>query len=93
MEKSLFIKTTGEQIEVFPENKKDFSLKELQGYVGGYIELVSLSKTRMMVLNEEGKLNNLPVNPDATKLFHKAYPAAFDFIVGNVLVCDKNLVK
>lgn len=45
------------------------TLEELQGFVGGYIEVIYLShpsKPCMMVLNEEGKLKGLKVNNDAT---------------------------
>ena len=75
------IKTTGEIIETEPSNGTDFSLTELQAVVGGFIEVVHLPDGRLMVVNEEGKLNGLPVNPKASEL----YP---DIIVGDVLVCE-----
>lgn len=75
------IKTTGEIIETEPSNGTDFSLTELQAVVGGFIEVVHLPDGRLMVVNEEGKLNGLPINPKASEL----YP---DIIVGDVLVCE-----
>lgn len=75
------IKTTGEIIETEPSNGTDFSLTELQAVVGGFIEVVHLPDGRLMVVNDEGKLNGLPVNPKASEL----YP---DIIVGDVLVCE-----
>lgn len=75
------IKTTGEIIETDPSNGTDFSLTELQAVVGGFIEVVHLPDGRLMVVNDEGKLNGLPVNPKASEL----YP---DIIVGDVLVCE-----
>lgn len=75
------IKTTGEIIETEPSNGTDFSLTELQAVVGGFIEVVHLSDGRLMVVNDEGKLNGLPINPKASEL----YP---DIIVGDVLVCE-----
>lgn len=79
------IKTTGEVIEVKPAKGKTFSLKELQDIVGGFIEIVHLPNMKLMVVNEEGKLNGLPVNHKASDL----YP---DIIVGDVLVCDFNQI-
>lgn len=75
------IKTTGEIIETEPKNGIDFQLDELQAVVGGFIEIVHLSNGKIMVVNEEGKLDGLPVNNKASEL----YP---DIIVGDVLVCD-----
>jgi hypothetical protein len=49
----ILIKANGDVSEVYPAQKKGFSLKELQGFVDGYIEIVSVGK-QFMVLNEEG---------------------------------------
>lgn len=80
-------KTTGEVIEVEPKNGKDFKLKELQEIVHGYVELVNFSPTEYMVVNEEGHLIDLPLNPSATILYKK------DLIVGDVLICNKSQIK
>jgi len=82
------IKSTGEEIQVTPENGKKFSLKELQSFVGGYIEIVYLTK-ELMVVNEEGKLNNLPYNAKATDVFNRGG----DFIVGDVLIASKKEIN
>ena len=68
-----------------------FSLEELRGFVGGHIELVRLSKSQVMVVNEEGKVYDLPQNENATMLVNIA--GIRDVIVGNVLVCDINKIK
>ena len=71
--------------------KKRFSLEELQSFVGGYIELVKTRKpVRNMYINENGLLDDLPVNPTATILID---PAAYWItppgVRGSVIVCDK----
>lgn len=71
--------------------RTDFSLEELRGFVGGHIELVRLSKSQVMVVNEEGKVYDLPQNENATMLVNIA--GIRDVIVGNVLVCDINKIK
>jgi len=37
-------------------------LKPMNDIVGGYIEAVYLSSTAVLICNEEGKLNGLPMN-------------------------------
>lgn len=64
-----------------------FTLEELQEIVGGYIELAWLPHGMVLVVNEEGKLKNLPVNVVATELY-KA-----DVIVGDVLLCNEKLIS
>jgi len=62
-------------------------LDELQKAVGGYIELVRLNNGRGMYINEEGKIEGLPMNDKATKLAHE-HKAIFenDVIVGDAVL-------
>jgi hypothetical protein len=88
---STIIKTDGTRHDVVPRNKTDFQCDELQEIVGGYFEILPLSKSQIMVVNEEGKIHGKPYNHLATLC---AYMAGIrDVIVGNVLVCDINMVK
>lgn len=81
-----FIKTNGEITNVTPKNGTDYKYEELKEFVGGYIEIVPINDHEIMVVNEEGKLNNLPVNHIASLLY------MYDTICGNVLVCDDSEV-
>ena len=85
------IKTDGTITETKPLNGTDFSLEELKAAIGGgYIEIVrTVDDGRIMVLDEEGKLKKMPVNPKATAL----YPNLADVIVGDVLVCRRTMVR
>lgn len=47
------------------------SLEDMQKAVGGYIERIPLPNACGYV-NEEGRINGLPLNPRATKLWYKA---------------------
>lgn len=76
---------------VTPANGTDFSLDELNAIVDGYIEIHHLNNNQIMVVNEEGKLNGLPLNTRATRLVREA--GINDYIVGRVLVCDTKQVK
>lgn len=76
-----------------PKNGTDFSLEELQEFVGGCIEIVPLAYDLIMVVNEDGKLLDLPFNEEATKI-HRIYTgSAFSYVVGNALICKSCLVK
>lgn len=84
------IYTNGLVQEINPDNKHDFSLEELQRIVHGYIELIHLPKNRLMIINEDGKFEGLPVNILATReiLSH----GFNDVIVGDVLICNSDEV-
>lgn len=72
--------------EVAPAEGATFTLPELQGFVGGYIEALRLG-ARWVFLNEEGKLHGLPTNVRATALM-RGRIAADDWIVGDVILCS-----
>ena len=81
-------KANGEVIETTPKNGKDFSLEEMQAIVGGYIEIVYLDNGKLMIVNEEGKINGLPLNENASMLVGYT-----DLVMGDVLVCESKQVK
>lgn len=79
------------EVFVRPKDGKSFTLDELQGFVGGNIEIVQTKNdNEVMVINEEGKLKGLPVNIIATKRY---IYGDHDKIVGDVLLADKHLVR
>lgn len=91
---AIIYKTDKSFVNVEPKNGESFSLEELQSIVGGYIEIVNLDNGDIAVMNEEGKLMNLPFNPYATAAIsnlNKRY--ANEFIVGDVLFCRSEEVK
>lgn len=91
------IKVKGKDIEVSPANGTDFTLDELQMYVGGYIELVNLPENRYMVVNEDGLGLKLEENTKATRFLYTCgiAPTMFPngFVRGDVLVCDTNQIQ
>ena len=87
MKPSVLIKANGEMTHVNPADGKAFTLEELQGFVGGYIEIVTTLRGNKLVVNEEGKLNGLPVNIIATEIYGQE-----DVIVGDALFCDSSLI-
>ena len=85
--KATLIKTDGTETIVTSEGK-EFTLKELQGYVGGYIEIINLRSGKILVVNEEGLLKGLPQNLGASALT-RGNP----WIVGDVLWGKSNICK
>lgn len=88
--KATLYKHDGTSMSVRPANGKSFSLAELQGFVGGYIESIDLNDGSVMVVNEDGKLCGLPLNTQATDILRSSYKGATDFIVGDALICKPN---
>ena len=65
------------------------TLSEMQACVGGYIELIYLKDGVILVVNEEGKLNNLKPNIIATELAG----ISDDHIVGDVLLISSKFIN
>lgn len=82
MAKARHIKQDGTIEYPEPKDGKKFSLEELQGFVGGYIELVRVTTKQVMYVNEEGRLRGLRYNAMASII-------AGQLILGDVIVLDK----
>lgn len=85
---AVIYKTNGERVGIDPANGKNFSLEEMQKAVGGYVQILRMDLDgipRILICNEEGKLEGLPVNDTVTALVRSA--GGFDEIVGDVLIC------
>jgi len=76
----------GKTQDIAPANGKAFTLAELQKLVGGYIEEHYTTTGEVMMVNEDGKRLNLPVNRVATA---KVRLSDDDVLVGNVVVGSK----
>lgn len=87
-------------IEITPDgtvNKRPYpdsfelTLDILQEYVGGYIETVRLkdapNNNLIMIIDEEGKLNNKPVNEIASDIEYIRYD---DYIAGKAYIAVTN---
>ena len=85
-------KMNGEVLDIEPKNGQDFQLEELQTIVGGLIQIIEINDTEIMVINEEGKLENLPLNEQATAIYQKQVCEG-DFIIGDVLICKNEEVR
>lgn len=92
--KASLIRTDGCGELITPSNEIDFKIEELQRYVGGYIEVVTLCGDMIMIINENGKCMNMDINPIATFIAHENKSIGVtDYIVGDVVVCHGSLLK
>ena len=73
---ALIISPEGWTREVQPRNGRTFQLDELQAVVQGYVEFVHLPDNRIMVVNEQGKVEGLARNEQATALADLPTPEA-----------------
>ena len=85
------IKNTA-KLQIIEDSKHEPNLKAAQEFVGGYVEGITFPNGDYLIINEEGKLMNLPLNPEATALWRATFTAdkyAFgsdDFVVGPAIL-------
>jgi len=82
--------TSSGEVKEMIFSKKMVTLKEMQECVGGYIEFVWLKDNKILVVNEDGKIQGLPDNPIATQIIREQ--GISDHIVGNALLIDLKYV-
>jgi hypothetical protein len=87
---AFLLRAIGGVEEVHPAHGRPmFSLKELQAFVGGSIEVVrTVERAWWLVLNEDGKALDLPRNARATVLYHEAGGLPSDVVVGDVVLAN-----
>jgi hypothetical protein len=94
-----FIRKPLQQFKIVDDVKDEPSLKDAQTFVGGYVEGISFPNGDYLIINEEGKLNRLPVNDEATKLWRSTFTAdkylwgQDDFVVGPAILIKKQALK
>ena len=87
------------QFKIIEDSKDEPNLKEAQKFVGGYVEGITFPNGDYLIINEEGKLRQLPLNPEATALWRATFTKdkyAFgydDFVVGPAILIKKDAQK
>ena len=87
------------EFKIIDNEKNTPSLKEAQDFVGGMVECITWPNGDLLIVNEEGKLMNLPLNPEATALWRShftkdKYAFGYDeFVVGPAMVIQKDALK
>ncbi len=92
MIQTMKIKSDGSIQDAKPIDKKKFTLQELQEAVNGLAEIIELSIHQCyMIVNEERKILELPVNKRASIFYEDEYGLP-NAIAGDVLICNKDQV-
>jgi len=78
----------GTRREVYPATPPSFMLEEMQALVGGFIEMVPMAGDKMLIINEEGKLQGLLCNLEATlQVLDRLLPG--DYIAGAAVLVSR----
>ena len=86
------INTKASEFKIITDQKDEPNLKEAQKFVGGYVEGITFPNGDYLIINEEGKLRQLPLNPEATALWRATFDndnfvtGRKDFVVGLSLI-------
>ena len=81
---------------IIDNKKNEPQYKAVSDFVGGMVEAVSFPNGDLLLLNEEGKLMGLPLNPEATLLWKMTFDndnyvtGRKDIVVGPALYIKKH---
>ena len=87
------------KFQIVEDSKHEPDLEAAQKFVGGMVEGITFPNGDYLIINEEGKILNLPLNVEATKLWRSTFTKdkyAFgydDFVVGPAILIKKDALK
>ena len=93
------INTDANEFKIVSDSKDEPTLESAQEFVGGYVEGITFPNGDYLIVNEEGKLKNLPLNPEATALWRATFDndnyitGRKDFVVGPAILIKANALK
>tara|TARA_A100001391_G_scaffold164200_1_gene123883 strand:+ start:64 stop:375 length:312 start_codon:yes stop_codon:yes gene_type:complete len=61
------------EFKIIKDSKDEPDLKAAQKFVGGMVQGIEFPNGDYMIMNEEGKLMGLPLNPEATALWRLTF--------------------
>ncbi len=67
------LNTTAPEFKISEDTKDEPTLESAQEFVGGYVEGISFPNGDYLIVNEEGKLMGLPLNPEGTALWRATF--------------------
>ena len=91
--------TETSEFTIIEDSKDEPDLKEAQQFVGGMVQGIQFPNGDYMLMNEEGKLMQLPLNPEATTLWRSTFTkdkylfGYDDFVVGPAILIKKKALK
>ena len=91
--------TDQSQFKYIDDEKNTPTLKEAQDFVGGMVECITWPNGDLLIVNEEGKLMGLPLNPEATTLWRTTFTkdkylfGYDDWVSGPAILIKKDALK
>ena len=93
------VNTTEPEFKVITDKKDEPDYKAVSKFVGGMVEVVQFPNGDLLLLNEEGKLMGLPLNPEATTLWRTTFTkdkylfGYDDWVSGPAILIKKDALK
>jgi len=78
----------GEFIDVVPSNGKFFEVEELQEMVGGDFQAIQISKNEYVLVNEEGLIEDLPINKPICHYISQNYKVRTFYVLGTGVIVN-----
>ena len=93
------VNTTADQFKIIEDVKDEPDYKAVSKFVGGMVEAITFPNGDLLLLNEEGKLMQLPLNPEATALWRSTFTKEThingydDWVAGPAILIKKNALN
>ena len=93
------LNTKAVEFKIIDDVKDEPTLESAQSFVGGMVQGIQFPNGDYMIMNEEGKLMGLPLNPEATTLWRATFTkdkylfGYDDFVVGPAILIKKDALK
>ena len=93
------VNTKAVEFKIITDQKDEPDLESAQSFVGGMVQGIQFPNGDYMIMNEEGKLMGLPLNPEATTLWRSTFDndnyitGRKDFVVGPAILIKKQALK
>jgi len=87
------------KLKVITDSNDEPTLEEAQEFVGGLVEGITFPNGDYLIINEEGKLMNLPLNSEATMMWRATFTkdkylfGHDDFVVGPAILIKAKALK
>ena len=91
--------TTSDQFKIIDDVKDEPTLKSAQKFVGGLVQGIEFPNGDYMIMNEESKMLNMPLNPEATALWRMTFTedkylwGYDDYVCGPAILIKKKALK
>ena len=93
------VNTKAVEFKIITDQKDEPDLESAQSFVGGMVQGIEFPNGDYLIINEEGKLLGLPLNPEATTLWRSTFTkdkylfGYDDFVVGPAILIKKDALK